>query len=88
MAVVAVGCARDVGAGNARMESGGLLGEVAREMARKGDTLIGRENRRKQQQQYGRMRWVEVETIMKKFFWYEHFKANWKICWEVEVGEL
>lgn len=64
MAIVAAGCARDVGAGNARVDSGGLVLEVMRGMGKGGD-----------------MGWEMGEEILKRFFWYEHFRENWKMCW-------
>jgi hypothetical protein len=74
MGVVVSGCARDAGAGNTRVESGGLMGIVEKETREAGKS--GEQ----------KMSWAVAEGIMKRFFWYEHFAASWKICWEVEVG--
>lgn len=76
MAVVASGCARDGGSGNPRIETSGLLRDVASSTTRK--------NWQEQSPKQA-MRWDAVETIMKKFFWYEHFAPTWRRCWDFEV---
>ena len=69
------------GRGNARIETGGLLGEVL------GGGGSG-SGRRRQDDDEAPLDWVAVEGIMKRFFWYEHFAPLWRECWEVEVGVL
>ena len=87
MAIIAAGCARDAGPGNGRIESGGLLGNVARELGLEGSsrTITGRQKQYQQQQEDKPMSWTSAATIMKRFFWYDGFEKNWKTCWEVEV---
>jgi hypothetical protein len=92
MAVVVTGCARDAGAGNARIETHGMLRDLASSLT---DDLNTSSNaryknaakREKEQQQPNgvAMDWDAVETIMKKFFWYEIFAPSWRRCWELEV---
>lgn len=87
MAVISSGCARDAGAGNARIGTGGLLREVAgsmRDEMMSGGRHRGKVASRKEHQDWKTMPWATVEVIMKRFFWYEHFAANWRMCWEVE----
>lgn len=88
MAVIASGCARDAGAGNARIKTHGLLAEVAMSMKDE-DASSGRHKstatRKKAQEGSNPMAWSAAEVVMKRFFWYEHFASNWKKCWEAEL---
>ena len=88
MALIVAGCARDPGPGNGRIESGGILGDVAWELGLKGRSgaTFGQGNKHQHQHQHLEpMSWTSAATIMQRFFWYDGFEKNWKKCWEVEV---
>ena len=97
MAVVVSGCARDTGSGNSRIETKGLLRDLASSLSddfiptsseryKSAATRMKEQQHQRQNTPDNPMDWEAVKPIMKKFFWYESFAPTWTKCWELEIN--